>query len=165
MKFKGSLLATIIGGVIVLLIAVFVIYPIRDIIFNEKTIANNQPGDVQIKFPVDSLNKLPELNTTKNQDIYFLHSFEPREFLNDQLIITLNNIIQYSNQKINLKITDKNSGKITKFDNKELGDVIHYEDYIISLLSLDKNISTYTLKIKFEHKLEYKAAQINGTVD
>lgn len=164
MKFKSSLLVTVIGGIIVIIVALFVIEPIRDFIFNNNRSAENQQiADKNKELNHDTISDLQKNNlNAKNENIYHLQPYRPLELLNGRLIITFNQYVNYQNEGLSLKITDKKTGDEVKFEEKELGDVVYYDEYVITFFALDKNISTYDLKIIFEDILEYKAARISG---
>lgn len=83
---------------------------------------------------------------------YYIQSHRPMELFNGDLIITLNNSIDAVNGEIELKMVDKNTSKTEIAGKKKIGDIINFGKYVISLLSLERNISTYDLIIKIEVK-------------
>lgn len=87
-----------------------------------------------------------------NTDNFYLQSYSPVEIFNGELIIVLNKIINSVNDDIELKILDKNILNTEIIGYKKVGDNVNYGNYIISLLSLERNISTYDLMIKVEKK-------------
>lgn len=92
-----------------------------------------------------------DTNNLGSNQIY-LQSYKPIELFSGSLIITLNNSIEAINQEIELKLIDKNSLKTELLKQKKIGDVIRFDKYLITLLSLEKNIQTYDLLIKIEIK-------------
>lgn len=101
----------------------------------------------------DSISK-EENNMSNRVDTnkFYLQSYRPVELFNGALIITLNNSIEAVNDEIELKLVDKNTLKTEIMSKKKVGDIVNFDNYIISLLSLERNISTYDLMIKVETK-------------
>lgn len=83
---------------------------------------------------------------------FYLQSFSPVELFNGALIITLNNAIDAVNGEIELKLVEKSTSKTEIASKKKVGDIVHFGNYTISLLSLESNISTYDLIVKIETK-------------
>lgn len=88
----------------------------------------------------------------KDSNVFCIQSYRPLELFDGDVLVTLNRNIEYINQQLELKLVDKLSRKTTISKNKTVGDIIYFNDYNISLLSLEKNISTYDLRIKVEMK-------------
>ena len=109
---------------------------------------------LQLKDTSVQSNEHPVLDQEKNSgmdsSIFFLQSYEPLELFDGNLMITLNGIIKSLNQVIELKLVDKQTGESSLRKDKSIGDIILFKDYTIILLALDRNISTYDLKIKVE---------------
>jgi hypothetical protein len=110
--------------------------------------SNNAPN--KNKTPSTSEILSDTSNLVSNQ--IYLQSYRPVELLKGSLLVTLNNSIEAINQEIELKLFDKNSLKTELLKNKKIGDVIRFDKYLITLLSLEKNIQTYDLVIKIEIK-------------
>lgn len=91
-------------------------------------------------------------SVTDSNNIIYLQSYRPVELFDGNLILTLNNSIEAVNQEIDLKISRKDSLKNELLKNKQIGDVIKFDKYFITLLSLEKNIQLYDLLIRVESK-------------
>lgn len=100
----------------------------------------------------------PETISLRDQNKYYLQSYRPIELFDGKLIITLNNIIEYVNQDIDLKIISKDNGETIITKGKKIGDLIEFGSYLITFSSLERNISTYDLVIKVESKIEKTGA-------
>lgn len=97
--------------------------------------------------------KSEDINASKNTKVY-LHSYEPIELFEGNIIITLNKSIEYINQEIELKLVSKKEAKTEITKGKKIGDLIEFNNYVILLYALERNISTYDLVIKIETKSE-----------
>lgn len=85
-------------------------------------------------------------------NMFYLQSYRPVELFDGTLIITLNNSIDAVNGEIELKLVEKSTSKTEIASKKKVGDIVIFGNYIISLLSLERNISTYDLIVKIETK-------------
>lgn len=154
MKRKDAIIVAIIAGTIVAIITVFVLTPLGDWIYDNE---NNAQSDsiIEIAPPKedtykDTLTKL--IVSKKPNNIYYLQSYRPIELFDGDLILTLNKSIEYVNQNIELKIVEKSSRSTEITKDTRIGDVYFFNEYIISFISLERNISTYDLKLKIERK-------------
>jgi hypothetical protein len=103
--------------------------------------------------PKDSIVKDENKKTHKDDtNKFYLQSYSPVEIFNGALIITLNNTIDAVNGEIELKLVEKITSKTEIASKKKVGDIIIFGNYIISILSLERNISTYDLIVKIETK-------------
>ena len=115
--------------------------------FESKSNSDNESNSETEKSDTNS--KSP---TLKEQNKYFLQSYRPIELFEGRLIVTLINTIEAVNQNIDLKIISKDSGQSIITNGKKIGDLIEFDEYLISFSALQKNISTYDLIIKVETK-------------
>jgi hypothetical protein len=83
---------------------------------------------------------------------FYLQSYSPKELFNGAIIITLNNSIDAVNGEIELKLVETSTLKTEIASKKKVGDIVTFGNYIITLLSLERNISTYDLIVKIEKK-------------
>jgi hypothetical protein len=112
--------------------------------------ANN---DVQKKLTLKSkvLNPEPlEPNkdqTPKKRNIFSVQSYSTIEIFDGDLTITLNDMVEYSNQRIHLVVSQ--TGKPQQnFDELYLGDKIFYEGYEVTFIDTKNNISTLDVLLK-----------------
>lgn len=153
MTKKDTIYATVIGGLIVSAVTIFIFTPIGNNIFktNDKPADSNKQIDTSsIENNTTIVSDTVDSNSIEKQDIFYLQSYRPVELFDGALIVTLNNTIEYINQSIELKLVKKSNGKSEITKNKKVGDILVFEEYTILLLSLERNISTYDLRIKIE---------------
>lgn len=87
-------------------------------------------------------------NITKSELIR-IYSFEAVELDQGNLIISVRNLIEVTNQNIDLKIVQKKPFKEAIFKQQSIGDVIIFNNYVITLNSIERN-PTYELVLKVE---------------
>jgi hypothetical protein len=152
MNKKDSLIIGIISGIVVAIFTAFIITPFGDWFYKDDT--NNSSKEIPKENSIpDNLPKIIPVNDT---NIYYLQSYHPIEISNSELILTLNNSIEFVNQNIELKIVEKHSGTSEITKNIKVGDVYIFNDFIFSFLALEKNISNYDLKLKIEKNSKVK---------
>ena len=144
-KFWWTIVAPIIVGLILLSISEW-----RDKSSNNNE-TQNKPINANKSLKEETLDKehSNDINVVDKSGIC-LQSFRPFETFGGNLIITLNNSIEYVNQEIELKLVSKTDGKSKVATGKKVGDLVEFGNYVILLSSLEKNISTYDLIIKVE---------------
>lgn len=77
----------------------------------------------------------------------YLSGYSTIELYQEDLFITLNDFIEYSNSKFELKINTAGNKSIT-YDSLSLGDTFLHENYEVKIFDLKHNVSTYTLILK-----------------
>jgi signal peptidase I len=113
-------------------------------------VENSSVEETKLELETNNSDTKNSIISEKNE--FYIQSYSPIELFDGELIITLDNSIEYVNQDIKLKIISKISGNSIKTKGAKIGDVIEFDKYTISLLSFNRNISTYDLIIKVEPK-------------
>lgn len=135
---------TIISGVIILIFGAFVIDPIKEFLFPEKADHRVSP-----KREIEPINEVipshPE--PPRNNNKFIAQSYSTIEIFEGNLNITLNNMVEYSNQKINIAVSATGKPK-QNFEGMSLGDKVVYEGYEIIFIDTKNNISTYDVWLK-----------------
>ena len=153
---KKYIIATIISGIVVTAIATFVFTPLGKMLYRNLDLGTKPSIDVyDDKSKEDENHNKSGENINENGDnIYRLAFQQPIELFNENLVVTLNDVIDADNN-INLKLTEKKSGFTKIFKKQKPGDVIHFKGYIITLLTVEYTFFTINdkkIKVKVEKK-------------
>jgi len=130
MTKKETLAVTVAGGLIVAGISIFVFTPIGQIVFGENNKRDSSNEPIQGSETTDK----NEINNEINNAYEFLiKPYQPVELYERNLIITLNTYMSNSTQKIELKLVNKETNNTELEKNLTMGDVISFNDYLITL--------------------------------
>ena len=147
MTKKETLAITIVGGLIVASISIFVFTPIGQIIFSEKNNRDTSYEPIQ-GFETTDKNEISNemnLDDIKNNKYTILfQAYQPVELYHRNLIITLNTDMYYVKQKIELKLVNKETNDTKLVKNMKIGDVIYFNEYIITLYKFQKGMFSKT---------------------
>lgn len=151
---KNNLRTTVIAGVIVAIITIFVLTPLSDFVFkrdqtNPDSTIKNKKNDSEIVI-LDLKSTSERLNTNIIERIIPFNT--TLSLFNSKLFITCPGLYQYSNDKIDLIISG-DSIPLTKYFKKEVGDVITIDHYTIRVLELVKNVSNYEPKLYIKREI------------
>jgi hypothetical protein len=151
---KNSLRTTVIGGVIVAIITIFILTPLSDFVFKrdrtnpDSTIKNKENDSAIIKLDLKSASERLDTNIIER----IIPFNTTLSLFNGKLFITCPGLYQYSNDKIDLIISG-DSIPLTKYYNKEVGDVITIDHFTIRVLELVKNVSIYEPKLYIKREI------------
>lgn len=151
---KRTLLLTIIGGLIVAAISVFVFTPLKESIIDSEIQIQNE--DIPFVKNIDTsgteqkskiLQNPPDTNTV----ICILQSDRTQDFFNSDLYITLSSTLPYANSQFELKLSRDGISRITS-KKLSIGDKVKYFRYEIIPIESVPNLSTYDIKLKIVRK-------------
>jgi len=142
MESKTYIKATIFSGIVVAAIATFVFTPLGQMAYRSINLDSKPSEEIyDIKSKESENDNQNDNKIEKNRgNIHYLKIHEAIELFNGNLVITLNNPILGHNNYIRLKLIEKGSGCTKILKKQEIGDVIHFKDYIITLLSVKEAI-------------------------
>jgi hypothetical protein len=108
------------------------------------------------------LGKQPELDSLEEKkelviddavaQIDTIYSFYPTYFLKDSILLTLENDLRSIDSPINIKIVATKNGNTKRLKGNRIGDVLIFENYLITLLSVHSKRFSNSLVIKIEHR-------------
>ena len=136
---------TIISGVIVLIIGSFVVDPIKEFVFSEEK--NTQSKYSVVDLSKEDMGSVSQLIVSDKRNKFLIQCYSTIEIYDGDLSITLNNMIEYSNQNIHIVVS--RVGRLQKnFEQMSLGDKVIYEDYEITFINTQTNITTQDIWLK-----------------
>lgn len=137
---KNHVVGILILGIVASLIATIVYDGFTDSNVQEKLPIQGealQPKHLEVK----------EKQVPKNRNKFLVQSYSTIEIFDGDLTITLNDMVEYSNQKIHL-VVSKVGKPQQNFDKLSLGDKVVYEGYEITFIDTKNNISTEDVWLK-----------------
>ncbi len=96
---------------------------------------------------IQKIEKVEEKQAPQKRNKFLVQSYSTIEIYDGDLTITLNDMVEYSNQKIHL-VVSKIGKPQRNFEKLSLGDKVLYEGYEISFIDTKNNINTEDVLLK-----------------
>ena len=145
MSLKDKLLypglVTVFGGLIVLFIGQ------QFITLSDNTHVEQKPKTIveepTTKMVVEDIAQEPAISNGR----FYIQTGRTYDLFEGDLSLTLPTWLEYSNSKIELKLSSKGK-EIVSYKDLSIGDKVFYENYEITFIDTEKNITTYDVTLK-----------------